>query len=183
MEENQNRAVILALIDALHENGSWCGETHIQKAAFFLKELTKVPINFDFILYKHGPFSFGLSDELSVMKAYGLLELKSKYPYGPKIVSTDSGETFFKRFPKTSARYEDRIRFVAEKLGGKGVVALERLATAYYVTLKIPGDTPDARTQAIIKLKPHISLESAKEAVTEVDELIAEGKEEDLAAA
>ena len=28
------------------ENGSWCGEMHIQKAAYFLRELGEVPLGF-----------------------------------------------------------------------------------------------------------------------------------------
>ena len=80
MKEDQNRAVLVALIRSLRAKGSWCGETHIQKAAFFLKNLTGVPIDFDFIIYKHGPFSFELNDELSLMKAYRLLDLEVSYP-------------------------------------------------------------------------------------------------------
>jgi uncharacterized protein YwgA len=183
MKEEQNRAVLVALINSLREEGSWCGETHIQKAAFFLKNLTKVPIDFDFILYKHGPFSFDLHDELSVMRSYGLVDLEVSYPYGPRIVGTDMGKSLQARFPKTKAQYEKQIGFITEKLGNKGVVDLERLATAYYVTLKTPDDDPVKRAKAIVKLKPHIYLESAKQAVLEVDGFIAEVNEGDLAAA
>jgi len=183
MKEEQNRAVLLALIDSLHEEGSWCGETHIQKAAFFLKTLATVPIDFDFILYKHGPFSFDLHDELSVMRGYGLVDLEVSYPYGPRIVSTEMGKSFQTRFPKTITQYEKHVGFIAEKLGSKGVVELERLATAYYLTLKTSGDSPEKRAKAIVELKPHISLESAKEAVFEVDEVISEVNEGLLSAA
>jgi uncharacterized protein YwgA len=62
MKEAQNRAILVTLIKSLRSKGSWCGETHIQKAAFFLQQLTGVPIDFDFILYKHGPFSFDLRE-------------------------------------------------------------------------------------------------------------------------
>jgi uncharacterized protein YwgA len=183
MKEEQNRSVLVALIDSLREKGSWCGETHIQKAAFFLKKLTKVPIDFDFILYKHGPFSFDLHDELSVMRGYGLVDLEVSYPYGPRIVGTKMAKSLQERFPKTTTKYEKQIGFIAEKLGNKGVVDLERLATAYYVTLKTPNDGPEERAKAIVKLKPHITLESAKQAVRDVDEFTAEVNERQLAAA
>jgi hypothetical protein len=58
----------------LDEQGSWSGETHIQKAAYLLRELMDIPFGFDFILYKHGPFSFELRDELSSMRSDRLLE-------------------------------------------------------------------------------------------------------------
>ena len=64
MNKEQERTVMLSLIRSLRENGSWCGETHIQKAAYFLKTVTAVPLKFEFILYKHGPFSFDLRDHL-----------------------------------------------------------------------------------------------------------------------
>ena len=40
------------------------------------------------------------------------------------------------RFPKTLAKYDLRILFVARRLGPKGVVQLERLGTALYVELE-----------------------------------------------
>ena len=42
MNEDQRTAVTLSLMDALHQQGSWCGETHIQKALYFLQELAHV---------------------------------------------------------------------------------------------------------------------------------------------
>jgi hypothetical protein len=183
MKEEQNRAVLVTLISSLREKGSWCGETHIQKAAFFLKKLTGVPINFDFILYKHGPYSFELHDELSVMRAFGLLDLEVSYPYGPRIANTDMGGTLLARFPKKPAQYQRQISFIADKLGDKGVVDLERLATAYFVTLDHPKSDQEARAKAIVKLKPHIALEAAKLAVQDVDGFIAEVRKENLAAA
>lgn len=175
MKEGQNRAVLIKLIQSLRSKGSWCGETHIQKAAFFLKNLTGVPIDFDFILYKHGPFSFEMRDEINVMRAFDLLDLKAQYPYGPQIVDTDRGKALCERFPKALAEYNKQIDFIADKLGDKGVVDLERLATAYYVTLEQPDiEGQNARAREIVELKPHIKPEAAKQAVIAVDALIAE---------
>ncbi|MBE9582184.1 MAG: hypothetical protein IMF18_11260 [Proteobacteria bacterium] len=180
MNEGQNRAVLVALIKSLRSKGSWCGETHIQKAAFFLKTLTGVPIDFDFILYKHGPFSFDLRDELSVMRAYGLLALEANYPYGPRILDTYMGKSLRARYPKTLGKYERQITFIADRLGNKGVVDLERLATAYYVTLDNSDRHVDTRAKEIVKLKPHIEYESAQKAVKDVDVFIEQIREEKL---
>lgn len=183
MKEEQNRAVLVTLINALREKGSWCGETHIQKAAFFLKKLAGVPVDFDFILYKHGPYSFDLHDELSVMRAFGLLDLEVSYPYGPRIANTDMGSTLLARFPKKPAQYQRQISFVADKLGDKGVVDLERLATAYFVTLDHPESDQETRSKAIVKLKPHIAIDSARQAVADVDCLVEEVRAANLRAA
>lgn len=183
MNEGQNRAVLVALIKSLRSKGSWCGETHIQKAAFFLKTLTGVPIDFDFILYKHGPFSFDLRDELSVMRAYGFLDLEANYPYGPQILNTEMGKSLSARYPKTLGKYERQITFIADRLGDKGVVDLERMATAYYVTLEKPDSDVDTRATEIVTLKPHINAESAKQAVNQIDAFRNEVSEEKLVAA
>ena len=52
----QQDAVLLSLINEMKAEGSWCGETHNQKATYFLRELLGVPMNFEFILYEHGDY-------------------------------------------------------------------------------------------------------------------------------
>jgi len=63
------------------------------------------------------------------------------------------------------------------------VVDLERLATAYYVTLENPSKNKNIRVEAIVELKPHIKPESARQAVQDVDALIAQVGKEKLCAA
>lgn len=52
----------------------------------------------------------------------------------------------------------------------EGVAALERLATAYWVSVNEEGDN-DARATLINSLKPHISIERALEALQQVHDL------------
>jgi hypothetical protein len=177
MDRIKKAALLLKLIDKLHEKGSWCGETHIQKATFFLQELMKVPTGFDFILYKHGPFSFDLRDELTALRADSLIGLEPHWPYGPRIVPKDLSEYIQKTYSKTLTKYENSIDFVAKKLGNQGVADLERLATALYVTLSTATGTPvNERAQELTRLKPHIAPESAQIAMEEIDKIINEVK-------
>ena len=174
MKTLQKYAVLIQLIDELKNNGSWCGETHIQKAAYFLQELVNVPIKFDFILYKHGPFSFGLRDFLNELRADGLIQLvPQSYPYGPSFSSTEMSGRFKDNFKNTLSQYKNSISFVANALGNKGVAKLEQLSTALYISKKMGIET-EAKTRAhgIIKLKPFLSFNQAFEAVKEVDEMI-----------
>jgi uncharacterized protein YwgA len=175
MNETQAKVVLTALIESLRERGSWCGETHVQKNAYFLKELLGVPFEYDFILYKHGPFSFELRDELTGMRADGLLELEARpYPYGPSLVATDVSLSLEERFPKTLATYKDAIDFVTDHLGSQGVVPLERLATALMVTRETKEElTVDERARRLTALKPHVSIDAARRAVEEVDSMVA----------
>ncbi|HTU32851.1 MAG TPA: hypothetical protein VMF66_03515 [Candidatus Acidoferrum sp.] len=128
-------------------------------------------MDFDFILYKHGPFSFELRDELTAMRADGFLELRSQAPYGPTLVTTDLGRELKKEYPKTLEKYEQSVEFVARRLADKNVSQLERLATALFVTLEGAPRSLEERAEELTDLKPHIDLDSAEAAVGEIDEM------------
>lgn len=170
MERLQRFSILLKLNEDLRQAGSWAGETHMQKTAFFLQELNDVPLNFDFILYKHGPFSFELRDELTNMRAQGFLQLEPQYPYGPSLVAGIKSELLKTVFRRTVEEYSTEICFVTDRLGAKTVVQLERLATALYIRSREPncGDIASRLTE----VKPHIALPDAQFAVTEVERLI-----------
>ena len=155
------------------KRGSWCGETHIQKATLFLQDMMGVDSGFEFILYRHGPFSFDLRYELSSMQADSLLELTVRREgYGPTYVPTRFSETYLERFPKTTSRYMRQVEFVADELSEKGVAELEKLATAFFI-LDREGIIPiGKRAQRLVDLKPHISLSDARSACEQVDLLI-----------
>ena len=172
MEELRKSALLTRLVQKLHEHGSWCGETHIQKAAYFLQALTDVPLGFDFILYKHGPFSFDLRDELTALRADALLGLEARMPYGARIVPTEQSGYLQSHYPKTLSKYEDCIEFVAQQLKDRDVIELERLATALYVK-EVLGEnaSKEERAEKLTMLKPHIPKENARTAVEEVDQI------------
>jgi hypothetical protein len=170
-------AVLTRLIQELRDSGSWCGETHVQKAAFFLQDLMQVPLGLDFILYKHGPFSFDLRDELTGLRADGLMSLEPQWPYGPRIAPTEGSGYIQRVFSKTLEKYRGSISFVAEKLGGKDVSELERLATALYVTERSEaGASVHRRAEELAKLKPHIPRDVAATAVEAVDRISKEAR-------
>lgn len=178
MKQKQKKAVILKLVESLQERGSWCGETHIQKATYCLQELTSIPLEFNFILYKHGPFSFDLRDELTAMRAYGFLDIRlNPYPYGPSLCITKLAKALIQDFPKTLNKFNKKIGFVAETLGEKGVAELERLATALYVTRKVGSKNIDERANTIHKLKPHVSIEDANAASRDMDMILSRAAE------
>lgn len=170
MERLQRAAVMLSLIEKLKAQGSWCGETHVQKATYFLQELMDVPLGFDFILYKHGPYSFDLSDEITAMRADTLLRLEPHPPYGPNIFPGNESAQVKRRYSGTIARYCHETTLVAKWLGSMRVMDLECVATALYVVRE--SDTPadiDARAQRINDIKPHVSLDDARKAVDDVN--------------
>ncbi|NLI13545.1 hypothetical protein [Pelotomaculum propionicicum] len=180
MEDMKRQTVVLSLIERLNLYGSWCGETHIQKSLYFLQEMLGVPTGYEFILYKHGPFSFDLKDELGVMRANMIIEIQSKpYPYGPSLIPGEAAERLKELYPKTTKEYGRQIDFAAKKLAGFRVAELERLATALFVTLEEDMDkSAQARAKRIIELKPHIKINEALKAVGEVNSLMTEVEKE-----
>ena len=176
MDSFKRQAVILSLLDAMKRSDSWCGETHIQKCAFFLDRGLKVPLELEFVLYKYGPFSFDLRELLGEMRANFLIDLEPRAPYGPSLVVSESGEALMKRFPRTIRKNKGAIEFVANRLGGRSVAELERLGTVLYVRTEWPDLEADRQVQQLVQLKPHVQIEQAQDAVSEVDRLLQEAR-------
>lgn len=182
MTRKTKMALLIRLILQMKHYGSWAGETHIQKAAYFLQNLFRVPLGYKFILYKHGPYAFDLTDELVSIRADGFLRLIAQpYPYGPSLEVEEISSQLEKEQNDYIRLYDSAIAFVAKKLGDKRVVDLEKLATAFYVTAQLSGpkDT-DSRAKKIVELKPHVSLADAKDAVQSVDKIVEEAKASNL---
>jgi len=178
MNRLQRAALLTEMIDRLNQQGSWSGETHLQKGTYFLQHLLAAPTGFDFIFYKFGPFSFDLRDELTAMQADGLVELRVRHPsYGPSLIPSEGSQGFRSRYPVTLMRYHKQLSLVCGILGQKGVTELERLATALFVTLEL-GEAADTSVRAarLCILKPHVSLCDALVAVQEFDEISASAK-------
>ena len=169
MNRFKQDALLSELARELRARGSWCGETHMQKAVYFLQCLRKLPMGFTFMLYKHGPFSFDLRDELTAMVADGFLELRAQWPYGPSLQPTPVSDELCRSFPKTLSRYRNDIDFVSGVLRARNVNELEKIATALYVYSVHAQDSPRAQAKILHQLKPHISIHDALEAVKQVD--------------
>lgn len=161
-------ARVLTMVKRLRDNQSWSGETHLQKAMFFLDRETGGSTNFDFVLYKHGPYSFDLHDTLATLSALCLIENQPVPPYGPRINLTESGERFLKQHDDVGVEELRRIDSVAGWFGNKGVAELERLATALWVQDRGTGKDEICLAEEIHKIKPHISNEDALAALREV---------------
>jgi hypothetical protein len=164
-------AIVLDVIKKLRAKGSWCGETHLQKALFILQDAMKSNFDYKFIMYKHGPYSFDLKTELAAMKASNIIEFN--FPaegYGPRIATTNFGERLYEVNKENIERYHKMNQFIADWFGSEDVRYLERVATAYFVTAKHPREPITSRAKRINSLKPHVDIASAEEAIRIVDE-------------
>lgn len=169
--------LLAVLTEKLRAHESWAGETHLQKAVYFLQTMLGVPTGFKFTLYKYGPFSFDLRDKLTEMRGSGQLELLVQpAPYGPQLEVGPGASQLRKRFPKTLRAHEAQLEYIAARLGGLGVGALERLATALLVTDEAPKATVEERAEQLHAYKPHVTLDAARRAVEQVDEMVEEAR-------
>lgn len=166
MNQPQRSALITTLVRELKRRGSWAGETHVQKAAYLLQVGAGVPLGYTFTLYKHGPFAFDLRNDLLALRADGVLDIEPQpEPYGPSITTTSRASVLEGHYPKTLATYGTKVKMVAELIGEKGVVSLERLATAFLLITEHP-ELSDSEIEAELRrVKPHISVDGAAEAV------------------
>ncbi len=174
MNSLAQEAILLRLARRLYEQGSWSGETHIQKSTYLARELLAIDFDFDFILYKHGPFSFELRDELEDMRIDGLLERVPQGPkYGPRLLVLERGQEFEERSKRVMERYGPALDWIAKQIKDRGVAELERLATALWVTRQLPNKASvEKRADELVGLKPHVSLDAAIKNVKEADRLL-----------
>src|SRR5258708_4221415 len=178
MKRVAQAVVMTRLAHQLHEKGSWCGETHLQKSVDLLQEVENVPLEVEFILYKHGPFSFDLRDRLTELRAEGYLDLVPKpYPYGPTLAPSDQAKKTWKGFPITLGKYKNHLARVSELVADKGVTELEQIATALYVTKELGKVSKTKRAKRMVELKPHVSEEDAENAIDTIDAAIKAGKQ------
>ena len=169
--ELREAAIIATIIDRVSGASRFCGETFLQKSAFFLKELFGVPLSPKFRLYHYGPFSFDLRDQLRSMEADDVVRIRA-HEFGATYVVGDRYSMLQRQFPKTLGEYEPQIDFVVRELSTKGVKDLEALATALYVAKAHPGESVDVRAKELHTIKPHVDMDKARASVAKVDEWI-----------
>jgi len=165
-------AITLALTKKLRENDSWCGETHLQKSMFFLESLGNSSLGYNFILYKHGPYSFDFHDHLDELKTLGFIDLEYIPPYGPRYKVTGRGEGLIQEQQIDSDPLNDMIKATATCLAPKKVKELEQLGTALLVWKEDQTAPSEARAQRLTILKPHITPEDATKATQEFETIL-----------
>ncbi len=176
MDRLKRTALTLLLIDRLRHNGSWCGETHIQKSAFILECMNIEAFKHGFTIYKYGPYSFAFHDFLGRMLADSVLAMEIQPPYGPHLYPVEEKlAQFLKLFPKTKAAVDSKIDFVTQWMGKKSVSEMEQIATALYIWKNSihSGDAIQIAKE-LVSIKPHVSMPEAESAIDEVKSKMAE---------
>ncbi len=168
MNDLQRSAIVATLVKECRARNAFCGETMVQKSVFFLQELLRVPLAFDFQLYIYGPFSFELQRHISSMMADDMIAVRP-LEYGSTFEPGEQVAYLEKHTAETIAAHRDAVSFVVTHLAGRGVKQLERVATALFFTVTTDGLSVDERASKICEVKPHITRDEARNAVEEVD--------------
>ena len=164
-------ALVVFLAKRLRAKGSWCGETHLQKALYILQDVSRSNFGYKFIIYKHGPYSFDLNNELAAMRSANVLEFQfPREGYGPCIAPTPFGEKVMDVNCENIRSFIPAVEFLADWFAGSDVRHLEKVATAYFVTAKNPRVSTVERARKLHSLKPHVDMVAAEEALRIVDE-------------
>jgi hypothetical protein len=110
---------------------------------------------------------------LEEMKAMSLIRLvPQRYPYGPKIVETESAETVRRMYSKTVGRYQRALGTAANLLDTKGVAELERLTTALVVVGELGDVDRSVQIGRMLEYKPHVEASMAESALEEAKDLL-----------
>lgn len=170
MVDDTYSSLVLNAMQALSKEGSWCGETHVQKTIYLCQTVLGAPTEFKFVLYKHGPYSFHLSDHLQKLISDQLvIVLPKPPPYGPSLRVTIDAAKVTEKFKIDDLLFK-KLATLSKRLSSKTVADLEKLATAVYVKRYLDKGVPAERRAAKMhELKPHVSVEAALLAVREAD--------------
>ena len=161
-------AIVANLVSDLRNNQGWAGETHLQKTVFFLQEMLQVPSGYKFVLYKHGPYSFDLHDDLGRMLTNSIVGLEPRPPYGPSFGIKDIGIRLMQQRTQIVGKFSEQFKFIVDTLGKKDVRELERLGTALLLKQEFPNADQVALAKKIVERKPHVREDLAQEAIREV---------------
>lgn len=166
----RKHAIILAVIEALHRHGSWTGKTHVQKALSLLRDARTADVPFQFVLYKHGPYSFDIEDELEQMQSYGAIAVEPNPAGYGVVLQSSSGARLVSGFATLMEREKQAIEEVCEFVGNRTVGELERLATASWIRSQEHISDAKQAAERLHTLKPHIPIADAEKAYREITE-------------
>jgi uncharacterized protein YwgA len=128
-------ALIADLSQRFHGKPIQFGKTALQKIVYLLQELTKVPTNYEFVLYTHGPFTAQLLGDLDLVEAFGAVEVKyiaSGYR-GYQILPGSECKTIRDKDSEFIGRHKAAIDQVVNEFGDFSAKELELRSTIVYL--------------------------------------------------
>jgi len=151
--EFYERARIISCIAQKHPE---IGKTAIMKCVYFLQELKKVPLDYDFEIYTYGPYSSEVMEEIDFARQTGLIEVKwVDYPNGMHGYQVSA-------LKNVTTSYDKQIEEVVNTFGSKTAKELELLSTILFVQKSYNknkwGKNRDSLCATVQEIKPRFSI-------------------------
>jgi uncharacterized protein YwgA len=167
MNDLQRAAIVATLVKECRARDAFCGETMVQKSVFFLQELLRVPLAFDFQLYIYGPFSSELQRHVSSMMADDMIAVRP-LPYSSTFEPSEQIAYLEKHSADVITAHSDQIAFVVNHLANRGVKQLGGWRL-HFSSVTTDNASVDERAANTCDVKPHITPDDARKAIEEVD--------------
>lgn len=164
----KQHAFILEIIESLHRHESRTGKTHVQKAISLLRDLGKVNVPFEFVLYRHGPYSFQVEEALEQMQSYDAIRAEPNAGGYGAVLRTGSMADFSRSHEALTEKEKLAVDEVCKFVARRNVLDLERLATASWIRHQEQVTQSDQVAIRLNTLKPHISIDKAETANAEI---------------
>ena len=172
MNRSKRIAIITKLIKEMIEAGCLHSEWYVQKACYFLQEAMRVPLGYEFFCHHGSPYSFELRDEITGMRADGLIRLKPNRAYTPSVCVTSNVERLHDDFTHTLKRYGEYIGFTVDVFAGRTFNEIEDISIALWAA---GGEIKNNKSlRYLIKKLPYMDIGTA---VNEIDRILSQCNE------
>ena len=169
-------AFLLSLIDKLEAAGVPADRSHIHKSLFLLAEAVADLVPFGFI-YRNGPYSYDIDEELSQMRSYAAISDMTShngnaFHEGIVVYRPDQNAALLreKYQPKQDTlRYIDTICSFVRSVG-KPPIELDRQATVAWIMRREHIQGTSSIVSRFLELKPNSSRENIERALALVND-------------
>ncbi len=141
--------LILYVVKKLNEVGSWAGNTHIQKIIYLVQSACNLKL-YDFVLYRYGPYSFDLREDVDFLAISNYLERDvDEFGYHYRLSSSLD--------PTIPSEIQEKVDKIVKVFGKAPTTLLELITTVDYVARKSSKKSDREIIEIVRKIKPHFS--------------------------
>jgi hypothetical protein len=176
-ELRERQAILLAFLDSLRSDGSWCGDAYLTCAVYLLQELLEVPLGYEYFVDMREVSSGGCLDDLGCMVTERFLSTEIREGHmSAGLTPGVQAHHLRRRWRAQMERFADEIQLLAPRIQAMKRGELATLTIALFISRRRcpPDASQEQRAQRITAIKPHLEYSEALEAVRTVDALAEE---------
>lgn len=148
---------LIYLANKLDFKNNRSGETAIQKLIFLLINKYKIPLDYNYILYNYGPWSFKLMEDLRILENGEFLKKQSDMSgYGYNYIPNKEIDFVTSNIVKDSdkGKFYKKIDEIVNKYGNVPAKNLALLTTFIYICKKNPSYKKNQAIKEVKRIKP-----------------------------